>query len=283
MTSDVSTTLTPNIIETIDFEQALTRAKSTFVSLYPLDEQQSWHDVLALESEPVTKLLETTTYLEILLRARINEAARANLLVYAKDKDLDRHADFYGLVRLVNESDAAFRARIILRIRASSTAGPAVHYRYHALSASADISDVYIDSPRAGLVTIAVIGKDGIASPALVDTVTDYINRPDIKVLTDTVQVKAATVKNITVSATIYMLPDANTSAFDNLQTHLQSAVGSQLGLGRDLTQSWLIHTLHVEGVQRVVLNSPTTDIIINNDQAARIDTVNLTMGGRDY
>lgn len=283
MTSDVSTTLTPNIIETIDFEQALTRAKSKFISLYPIDEQQAWRDVLALESEPVTKLLETATYLELLLRARINDAARANLLIYAKDKDLDRLADFYGLVRLTAEKDAAFRERIVLRIRASSTAGPAVHYRYHALSASQDVADVFVDSPRAGLITIAVIGKDSVASPALINTVAGYINRPDIKVLTDTVQVKAATVKNITVDATIYMLPDASTAVFDGLAAHLQSAVGSQLGLGRDLTQSWLIHTLHVEGVQRVVLNSPTTDIVISNDQAARIDTVNLTMAGRDY
>lgn len=283
MTTDSALTLTPNIIETIDFEQALTLAKSKFVSLYPLDEQQAWRDVLALESEPVTKLLETATYLEILLRARINDAARANLLLYATDKDLDRLADFYGLVRLIAEKDMAFRARIILRIRASSTAGPAVHYRYHALSASPNISDVYIDSPRAGLITIAVIGKDGIDPSVLVDTVTDYINRPDIKVLTDTLQVKAATVKNITVDATIYMLPDTSTAVFDGLAAHLQSAVGSQLGLGRDLTKSWLIHTLHVAGVQRVVLNNPTTDIIIGNDQAARIDTVNLTLGGRDY
>lgn len=283
MITKTTAATTPNIIETIDFEQALTRAKSKFVSLYPIDEQQAWRDVLALESEPVTKLLETTTYLEILLRARINDAARANLLVYAKDKDLDRLADFYGLVRLANESDADFRQRIVLRIRASSTAGSAMHYRYHALSASTDIADVYIDSPRAGLITIAVIGKDGIASSELVTTVTDYINRPDIKVLTDTIQVKAATVKNITVDATIYMLPDASNAVFDGLAAHLQSSVGSQLGLGRDVTQSWLIHTLHVEGVQRVVLNNPTTDIAIGNDQAARIDTVNLTMGGRDY
>lgn len=279
----LSSKLEPDVIESLDFETLFAKRKAHFIGLYPTDQQQDWRNVLELESEPVTKLLETATYLELLLRARINNAARANLLLYANDKDLDRLADFYGLLRLKNEKDDAFRQRIILRIQASSTAGPAVHYRYHALAASPDLSDVFIDSPRAGLVSIAVIGKDGTASQELVDTVAEYINRPDIRVLTDTVQVHAATIKNITVSATIYMLPDANADAIKDLSNNLKTAAARELGLGRDLTQSWIIHTLHGAGVQRVVLNSPARDVVVGNDQAVRINNVDLTLGGRDY
>ncbi len=48
------------------------------MALYPVDEQDAVRRTLALESEPVAKLLqEESTYREILLRQRINEAAQA--------------------------------------------------------------------------------------------------------------------------------------------------------------------------------------------------------------
>ncbi|WP_158008659.1 baseplate assembly protein [Rappaport israeli] len=261
----------------------MTRRKTAFISLWPSDERQAWADTLALESEPVTKLLEESAYLEMLLRARINDAALANLLAFARDKDLERLGEFYGVERFEGESDTALRERIIERIRASSTAGPAAHYRYHGLSASPDVADVHIDSPRAGLVRVSVIAKDGQADATLVDTVRAHLMRDDIRVLTDTLDVRAASVQRVDVSATIYLLPDAAVIDVAQIETRLREAVGTQLGLGRDLTRSWLISTLHTQGVQNVVLHAPSNDIVIDNDQAAAIGDVNITFAERGY
>ena len=97
----------PNVIESLDYETILERRKAAFIALWPVSEQQAWRDTLMLESEPVTKLLEESAYLELLLRTRINHAAASNLLAFAGDRDLDRLADFYGMARQGDEGDDA--------------------------------------------------------------------------------------------------------------------------------------------------------------------------------
>ena len=273
----------PNVIESLDYETILTRRKAAFVARWPQDQQQAWRDTLALESSPVTKLLEENAYLELLLRARINDAAASNLLAFARDRDLDRLADFYGLERRAGESDEAFRVRIRERIRGASTAGPAAHYRWHALSADPAIRDAHVDSPRPGLVRISITSHSGTVNADLLARVRDHLNRNDIRVLTDTLDIRAATVKTIDIAATIWLLPDGNADLINTLPDTLRAAVGSQLGLGRDLTRSWLIRTLHAEGVQRLILTAPEQDVVIAADEAAAIGAVKLTLGGRDY
>lgn len=273
----------PNVIEALDYETILTRRKAAFVARWPQDQQQAWRDTLALESSPVTKLLEENAYLELLLRARINDAAASNLLAFARDRDLDRLADFYGLTRRAGESDEAFRIRIRERIRGASTAGPAAHYRWHALSADPRIKDAHVDSPRPGLVRISITSHSGSVDDDLLARARDYLNRNDIRVLTDTLDIRAATVKTIDIAATIWLLPDGNADLINTLPDTLRAAVGSQLGLGRDLTRSWLIRTLHAEGVQRLILTAPAQDVVIAADEAASIGAVKLTLGGRDY
>ena len=95
----MSDTSLPNVIEELDYETILARRKAAFVALWPEEKRDYWRNTLDLESEPVTKVLEESAYLELLLRTRINHAARANLLAFATDRDLDRLADFYGLSR----------------------------------------------------------------------------------------------------------------------------------------------------------------------------------------
>lgn len=279
----MSDTSLPNVIEELDYETILARRKAAFVALWPEEKRDYWRNSLDLESEPVTKVLEESAYLELLLRTRINHAARANLLAFATDRDLDRLADFYGLSRNPGESDEAFRARIRERIRGASTAGPAAHYRWHALSADPAIRDAHVDSPRPGLVRISITSHSGTVDTDLLARTRDYLNRNDIRVLTDTLDIRAATVKTIDVAATIWLLPDGNADLINTLPDTLRAAVGSQLGLGRDLTRSWLIRTLHAEGVQRLILTTPAQDVVIAADEAAAIGAVKLTLGGRDY
>ena len=52
-------------------------------------------------------MLETAAARETLLRARINDAAKANLVAFAGGGDLDHLAGFYDVVRLGGEADLA--------------------------------------------------------------------------------------------------------------------------------------------------------------------------------
>lgn len=89
---DLSQLPAPQIIEVPDFEALLAERKAAFVALYPADEQDAVRRTLELESEPITKLLQENTYREILLLQRVNEAAQAVMVAYARGSDLDQLA-----------------------------------------------------------------------------------------------------------------------------------------------------------------------------------------------
>ncbi|RWA51293.1 hypothetical protein AU476_23550 [Cupriavidus sp. UYMSc13B] len=81
---DLSQLPPPDVVETIDFEVILAERKAYFVSLYPADQRAAVAATLALESEPIVKLLQDNAYREMVLRQRINDAARAVMLPFAK-------------------------------------------------------------------------------------------------------------------------------------------------------------------------------------------------------
>lgn len=64
----------PDVIEVLDYEVILAERKAYLVSLYPADQQAALAATLALDSEPITKLLQENAYRELILRQRINEA-----------------------------------------------------------------------------------------------------------------------------------------------------------------------------------------------------------------
>lgn len=107
-TVDLSQLPAPEIIDVPDFEILLAARKSDLIALYPADEQESVTRVLALESEPMVKILQENVYREILLRQRINEAAQAVMLAYALNGDLDQLGALFNVARLtVTPADTA--------------------------------------------------------------------------------------------------------------------------------------------------------------------------------
>ena len=74
---DLSLLTAPTVIESLDYEAILTERKQYLISLYPLAEQENITATLALESEPIVKLLQESAYRELLLRNRVNTAAAA--------------------------------------------------------------------------------------------------------------------------------------------------------------------------------------------------------------
>ncbi len=275
--SDLASLPTPAVIESLSFETIFTELQTEFQSRYP-----DYSALLA--SDPAVKLLEVAAYREVLLRNRINTAAKASLLAFAAGSDLDHLAAFYGVTRLTDETDEALRLRTRQRIIGFANAGGAAHYRYWALSASPEVADVEVDSPEPGRVRISVLakGEADTVPGAVLDAVRAVVLRDDIRVLTDIVEVVPAVLIPITVASRIWLYPDTPMAAFDAIEARFKEALAAQSGLGWDLTPSWVIGELQRPGVHKVELLAPTTDIRANATQAVRLMHLNLEFAGRD-
>ncbi len=275
--NDLASLPTPAVIEPLSFDTIFSELQTEFQSRYP-----DYSALLA--SDPAVKLLEVAAYREVLLRNRINAAAKASLLAFATGSDLDHLAAFYGVTRLVDETDEALRLRTRQRIIGFANAGGAAHYRYWALSASPDVADVEVDSPEPGRVRISVLakGEEETVPGAVLEAVRSVVLRDDIRVLTDTVEVVPAELIPVTVTARIWLYPDTPMAAFEAIAPRFKDALAAQSGLGWDLTPSWVIGQLQRPGVHKVELHSPTTDIRANANQAVRLMHLNLEFAGRD-
>lgn len=275
--SDLTSLPTPAVIETLSFETVFAALQAEFQSRYP-----DYSALLA--SDPAVKLLEVAAYREVLLRNRINAAAKASLLAFATGSDLDHLAAFYGVTRLSEETDEALRLRTRARILGFANAGGAAHYRYWALSASSEVADVHVDSPQPGRVRISVLakGEEQTVSNAVLDAVRAVVLRDDIRVLTDTVEVVPAELMPVTVHARLWLEPDAPLEMLSAIHAVFLSSVAGHAGLGWDLTRSWIIAALQRPGVHKVELLSPTTDMRAHANQAVRLMNLHLEFAGRD-
>lgn len=145
---------TPQIVETLSFDEVFATIVADFKS------RNTGYDAL-LFSDPGIKLLEVAAYREVILRQRINDAFKATLLGLATGNDLDNLADFYNVARTTGETDTALRARVVEKIKGSSTGGGASWYRYQALSADDRVQDSLVTSPSSGQVQVAILSNEG--------------------------------------------------------------------------------------------------------------------------
>lgn len=141
----------PNIVETLDFEAILTAMTAEFRTRWP-------EFTAALESDPVIKLLEVAAWRELLLRARVNEAAGAGMLATARGADLDQLAARFNTARRAGEADAGLRQRAQLGFHQVAAAGSRERYWWHALDAHAAISQADVWQMAPGQVGVSPLG-----------------------------------------------------------------------------------------------------------------------------
>lgn len=266
----------PQVVEALAYEDIKAEVLSGFLGMAP-------EFSALLESDPAIKALEAGAYRELLLRHRINQAARANLLAFALGSDLDHLALFYGVERLAGESDDRFRLRIRDRIMGWSTGGGAASYRYHAMSAHADIEDVSVASPKPGLVVVALLPRAGTTATdaVLLDAAHSRLNDPTVRVLTDTIDVRMATPVSFEVAARVWLRPEAPDSRLADIEAAFRAALAGERRLGWDVTRSWQVAQLQRGGVYRVELDAPAADVAVASDGYARLDRVTLVLSGR--
>lgn len=296
-TIDLSQLPQPTIIEELDFEEILIEVKAVMVAAYPVDQQTAVIAALALESEPLNIIAQAIAYREMLLRQRINEGAAASMLSHATGDDLDNIAANLDTERLViteetatadavMESDEALRLRAQAAFEGMSVAGPSVAYEYFARSASGKVADAKASSPAPAEVVVAVLSTegDGTASPELLAAVAEAVNDEDVRPIGDRVTVRSAEIVDYEIDVTLYLYPGPESEPIINAaDASLQKLLKqNDKKISRDVARSAISAAVHVQGVQRVEVNSPPADIKISDIQAARNIGYHIENGGTD-
>ncbi|HFD4470448.1 TPA: baseplate assembly protein [Citrobacter freundii] len=299
-TIDLSQLPPPVVVEPLDFEMLFAQRKAAFIAMYPEDEQEEIARTLELESEPITMLLEENCYRELLLRQRVNEAARAVMLAYSTDSDLDNLAVNFNVERLtiqeeddsvtppieaVMESDADLRTRTQQAFEGLSVAGPTAAYEFWGRSADGRVADISAVSPTPACVIISVLSRegDGTASDDLLSVVAAALNDEEVRPVADRVTVQSAEIVPYQIDATLYIYPGPEAEPVRQAsEQQLQAYIAAQNRLGRDIRLSAIYAALHVEGVQRVELAQPVADIVLSDYQASHCTEYTITVGGYD-
>lgn len=290
----------PSIVENLDFETILEERKQALLALVREEERAEIEATLQIESEPLTKLLQENAYREIHWRQRVNEAAKAVMLAYSSNEDLDQLVANFDVERLVidqgdpnatppvlptYESDADLRLRAQQAWEGLSVAGPRGSYEYEALSADGRISDARATSPSPAYVVVTLLTNegDGTASQAVIDQVEAALSDEDTRPIGDRLTVQSATIVNYQIDATLYVYPGPEQEPIlQAAQTALQTYIGTQRRIGRDIRISAIHAALHVEGVQRVELAQPLADVVLDVTEAAYCTATSVVIGGSD-
>ena len=293
---DLSQLPSPDIVETIDFETLLAERKARLVSLYPVADQTDVAAALELESEPMAILLQENAYREITLRQRVNDAARAVMLAYAMDGDLDQLAALFNIERLTiapadpannvpatMEGNTDLRARVQLAPQSFSVAGPEGAYVSHARNADGRVLDASATSPAPCEVLVTVLARDGdgTAPQDLLDTVAANLQADDVRPLTDKVTVQGATIKRYSVVAELVFFSGPDRSvALAEARKRMAKYTSDMRKLGMEITLDGIYAAARPAGVQKVNLISPTAGIAVSKTEAAYCTLIDLRDGG---
>lgn len=293
---DMSTVAPPDVVQPIDFEAVLADLKVEMLARLP-----ALADVLELESEPITKLLQLMAYREVLLRQRVNEAARAVMVAYAVAGDLEQIGANYGVTRLPGETDLRLRHRVQQAFNRLAAAGPAEAYRQHALGVSADIRDVQVFSEAPGRVTVSVLALARVPAaeaspdqaaagqalfgastvPGMVNTIQPNggplllqvlaaLNAENVRPLTDHVVVRAPRAIAYTVDAVLEVLPGPDPELVRaRRNAALLAYLRSCQTQGTDVTRAGITAALVEPAVKDVRLAAPLANVVVGAGEIA--------------
>ena len=301
-TVDFSQLPEPNLIQELDYESIFNERKEKFIALYPATEQNQWRTILNRESDPVVKVLQENAYLELLYRNKCNADARSLLLAYAEGSDLDHLAlTEYGLIRLIvtpadnsvvppspaiYESDERLRERCLLSFDGMNTAGSANAYRYFALSADGRVDGIKVKSDEEtpcflDIVITQVDSENGAASAELIQIVQTALDPDTVRPVGDRPTVKSSIATNYQIEASLYVGKNAEDALLlEVANIRLDKYIKNAQKNGESIYLSAIYAALHVDGIERVQIISPTADLVMDNYHHPYCTTKSITVGG---
>ncbi|MFV0481348.1 MAG: baseplate J/gp47 family protein [Campylobacteraceae bacterium] len=169
------------------------------------------------------------------------------------------------------EDDESLRLRAILSLDRFSTAGSKGGYEYYALSSNAKIEEAKALNNGAGEVKVIIKVSDDDAS--VVSDVLKTLSSEKVRPLTDFVEVKLAIKQSLTIKATLELIDMLRQ---DEIYKKILSST-RRFSLDEDVNLSYIYKVLHQEGVYRVSLGIPASNIIMDKESFVEITTWDLT------
>jgi len=294
----------PSLIQELDYERILSERKEKFIALFDEAEQEKWRNILNRESDPVTKLLQENTYLQLHYQNKCNSDARALLLAYAEGADLDHLAlTEYGITRqlvtpannlvspplpAVYESDERLKERCLLSFDGMNTAGSENAYRFFTLSADGRVDGikVYSHADNPYLLDIIISQSDshnGEASQELIGIVQAALNPEEVRPVCDRPIVKSSIATDYQISARLFVGKNAeDTLLLEAANLRLENYIKKSQKNGSSIRLSAIYAALHVDGISRVVIDVPSADIDIDTYHHPFCTLKKITVGGTE-
>lgn len=301
---DFSQLPAPNLIKELDFETLFNERKEKFIALYPSAEHEKWRAILSRESDPVVKVLQENTYLEMLYQHKCNTDARALLIAFSEGSDLDHLAlTEYGIVRqivtpedlsatpplpAVYESDERLKERCILSFDGMNTAGSANAYRYFTLSADGRVDGIKVRSDEANpyLLDIVITQVDSIngeASAELITAVQNALDPDHVRPVCDRPTVISSIATNYQIEAQIFIGKNAEDSLLlEAANLRLDSYIQKSQKNGTSIRLSAIYAALHVDGISRVLITHPVADVEIDTYHHPFCTSRSIVIGGTE-
>jgi phage-related baseplate assembly protein len=291
MTIDLSRLPPPVVIETPPVEAMISEIKAIVGAGLP-----EIADRLDDPSDFIVKMIEIFAAYLVIQNGRHADQAKGTMLAYAWGATLDQLGALFGVERLLVspgdpdarppvapsfEADHRLRSRIQMALEGFTTCGTLAAYRFHALSVDGRIGDAAVSSPFPGVVRVvfAASEEDGTPTDDPLDAVVAALNAETVRPLCDTVLVRSAAPVVIDVSATLRVLPGPDRAVVaGEAEARLRERVGALRLVGRDLPRSAIYAALHDAGVSGVVLASPSSDVVVGEEEVAVLGEVALTV-----
>jgi len=278
-----------NVIEKIDTEEIIVARmndlKTRWASYDPPAAAQ--YDVEGLEFDPIKINQEVSTYFELMLRDRVNQAARAVTLAFASNDDLDAIASRYpgGVPRIDGETDERYRRRVWLSPNMLSPHGIFEAYVFWALTADPTLRDATATSVRGSgniKVTIMAEGANPTPTAAQLNAVMIYVESEARKGLTDVISVASPRITSCKYRIRVWLLPGFDQlGVMTKLNTAITNLIETQRWLGYDHTHVAISAAMYITGVYNIVIDEPAEDVLVADDGLVQVSDVKLTYIGR--
>jgi phage-related baseplate assembly protein len=270
-TIDLSRLPAPSIIEPLSFSEIKKAMTGKFLELMKLEAP----DYTLYDSDPAAKIIEVAAYRELLLRQRVNDAAREVLLPFSKGSNLDNLVSFFGVERNalpgidpisrepIKESDSSLLSRALLKFDEFSTAGTEASYiaKVKEFGLTLNLSDVKVYNPRAaGRVRVVLLFSDHSdtgSKEASRKEIDAKLQSNEVKPLTDDLSVVNATIKELSIKARILVEAGVDKAlVLDEAIKRLSAYRSERYRIGSGVSLSGLYAALTVPNVVRVDLLS---------------------------
>lgn len=184
------------------------------------------------------------------------------------------------------EDDESLKQRIYVAPSAYSTAGTRDAYEYFVRKFNPEITDVKVTSPEACVVRIRYLLKSGeVPGPESIKELKLYLSEPEIKPLTDKVEVMAPELTDYNLNV-MYYINMSDKSRAEIIQSKVTDAINGfkiwqKSKMGRDINPDELIRRVLDAGAKRAVIAAPAFKTV-PEDSVASLKEEIVTYGGME-